>query len=167
LLIGLLVLPSLAGAQVRVFLLPDAPDCPADPRWGCDGVVTLADALHGAGHQVTLGPLEFLWDATNPTLDGFDAVVHLNGATFHTPLPRASQLALEEFVRTGGGYVGSQFNGFELYDGRQVDMPNLVLQLWPLPDNCSEFDMTWTVVPGQETHPMLDGVPASFTFFSD
>jgi hypothetical protein len=70
-------------------------------------------------------------------------------------------------VRHGGGYIGGQFNGYEQEVGQQMDMPDLVLQLWPHPDNCTDCAMTWTVVPGQEGHPVLGGVPASFTFPAD
>ena len=49
----------------------------------------------------------------------------------------------------------------------QVDMPDLILQSWPSPDNCAGCDMIWKVVPGQKAHPMLAGVPGGFTFFAD
>jgi hypothetical protein len=130
-------------------------------------VDALVQTLAEAGHEVTLGPLEPLWDATNPPLDGFDVVVHLNGGTFHTPLPMASQVALTGFVRAGGAYVGNQYNGFEAATGWLDGMADLVLQLWPHPDNCNECFMTWTTVPGQEAHPVLEAVPTSFAFFAD
>jgi len=143
----------------RVLLLADV-DIP--------GTTALADALTAAGHEVTRRPApENTWDGTDPPLTDFDVVVHLNGATFSFPLPVSAQTALVDFVRNGGGFVGSQWNGFELVQGRQTAMRDLILQLWPNPDNCGGCNMTWTVVPIQENHPVLEGVPDSFTFFAD
>jgi hypothetical protein len=111
--------------------------------------------------------VEFKWDSTNPPLTDFDAVIHLNGATFHTPLSVEAQRALVDFVYNGGNFIGGQFNGFEQANKQQIDMPDLVLQLWPHPDNCNECYMTWQVAPGQERHPVLKGAPDAFTFYAD
>lgn len=62
---------------------------------------------------------------------GFDVVIHLNGPTFYTPLPVTAQTALVEFVRNyGGGFIGGQLNRYEQVSEQQVDMSDLVLQLW-------------------------------------
>ena len=152
-------LTAYADQPRRVLILPDA---------FTDGTDALFEALKSAGYDVTLSQaVEFNWDGTNPHLTGFDAVIHLNGATSHTPLAIQTQVALVEFVRNGGNFIGSQFNGYEQADKRQIDMPDLVLQLWPHPDNCNECEMEWAVVPGQERHPVLKGVPGTFTFFAD
>ena len=120
------------------------------------GTAALITALTTAGFNVThRNPPEFTWDTTDPPLDDFACVVHLNGFTPFTPLPVASQVALNEFVRTGGGFIGSQWNGFERATNQQVNMNDLVLQLWPFPDNCGGCNMTWTVVGAQAGHPVL------------
>lgn len=92
----------------------------------------MEDALFAAGYDVTLGPLpENLWDGTNPPLSGFDVVIHRNGPTWPEPLPVSAQTALVEFVREyGGGFIGGQYNGYELVSDQQVGMSDLVLQLW-------------------------------------
>jgi hypothetical protein len=149
-------LPASGGK--RLLLLADA-DTP--------GTTALSATLTQAGYEITQVTPEYAWDGTNPALAGFQAVVHLNGKTWATPLPVSAQTALVDFVRNGGGFVGSQWNGYEQAQGQQVDMKDLVLQLWPHPDNCFECAMTWTVVSGQEGHPVLAGVPGSFTFFAD
>ena len=154
----LLFVAPISEAEVRVLLLPDLEG---------ESTAALIDALWAAGYTVEVGPIEYLWDGANPPLDGIDVVIHLNGATWRYPLPVDSQIALTEFVRAGGGYIGGQWNGFEpsFYDvGHMAD---LVLQLWPQPDNCEGCEMTWTVLPGQEDHPVLAGIPDSFTFFAD
>lgn len=154
-------LPS-TGAAVEVLLLPDSLGA---------GTRSLVKALKKAGHTVVVGPIEYTWDGTNPPVNGFDVVVHLNGEDYAAALPIAGQKALVEFVRSGGGYVAGQWNGFEAHFGLLIDMEDLVLQLWsdlwPDPGNCSKCSMTWTIFSGQEEHPVLDGVPISFTFFAD
>lgn len=132
------------------------------------GTTALVTALSSAGNEVTRRAApEYTWDGTNPPLTDFGVVVHLNGATFNQPLPLSAQTALVEFVRDGGGFIGGQWNGFERARGRQVAMSDLILQLHPQPDNCCCCNMTWTVVPGEESHPVLGGIPSPFTFFAD
>src|SRR5262249_31698427 len=132
------------------------------------GPSALAAALVGVGNSVTLRPPpEFTWDGSNPALAGFNCVVHLNGATYYAPLPVSAQTLLETFVSGGGGFVGSQWNGYERAVGQQTSMNNLALQLWPFPDNCGGCTMTWTTVSGQAGHPVLTGIPSPFSFFAD
>lgn len=135
------------------------------------GTTALMDTLSAAGFNVTPRPgPEYTWDATNPPLTGFDCVVHLNGgsSTWRTPLPVTAQMSLVDFVRNGGGFIGSQWNGYERSVGQQIDMNDLVLQLWNNPgsNNCFVCSMTWTAEAGQEGHPVLDGVPSVFGFFA-
>ena len=147
------------GSGSRVLLLVDV---------NTAGTTALVNAIVAAGYAITVRPPpEYTWDGTNPPLDDFDCVIHLNGHTFGSPLPVSAQTSLVNFVQNGGGFIGSQWNGFERATGRQTAMNDLVLQLWPRPDNCGGCNMTWTVVPGQESHPVLAGIPNSFTFFAD
>lgn len=132
------------------------------------GTDALQAALVSAGNNVTRRPApEFTFDGTNPPLAGFDAVVHLNGSTYDIPLHPSGQLALVEFVRGGGGFVASQWNGYELVAGQASRMADLILQLWPFPDDCLDCVMSWTTVAGQEGHPVLASVPSSMQFFAD
>ena len=39
----------------------------------------------------------YTWDNTNPPLDGFDCVIHLNGATPYNGFPTAGQAAMMDF----------------------------------------------------------------------
>ena len=94
----------------------------------------------------------------------------LIGSTFGNPLPVSAQTALVNFVQNGGGFIGSQWNGFERTIGQQVNMNDLVLQLWADQsgtENCGGCNVTYTVVPAQASHPVLAGVPSPFTFFAD
>jgi hypothetical protein len=129
----------------------------------------LATSLANAGLQVTVRPApEYTWDGTNPTLSGFNAVVHLNGATYDFALSPAAQSALTSFVQNGGGFVGAQWNGYE----SQLDMTDLKLQgLGGDPsgpeNNCAACNVTYQRLLAGEGHPVLEGLPASFNFKAD
>jgi hypothetical protein len=158
---SLLTVNLTASAGPKVLILSDM-----------DGPSTsaLASAIAGAGYQVALRPApEYTWDGTNPTLDGVATVIHLNGTTFENALPEAAQHALTTFVQNGGGFVGSQWNGYEHVSGAQIQMPDLVLQAYggSAEDNCAYCLVTFSTVGGQESHPVLADVPSSFTFRAD
>jgi hypothetical protein len=133
------------------------------------GTDALKAALVSAGNTVTSTTPDYAWNTTNPSLAGFQVVIHLKGATFDTPLPVVAQQALESFVRQGGGFIGGQWNGYDLYTGDQVNMPDLVLQGFG--DFTDDFgvgiNVTYTTVPRQRCHPVLAGIPSSFTFSAD
>jgi hypothetical protein len=132
-----------------------------------DGSATtaLASSLSRLGFQVTLRPApENTWDGTNPALTGFAVVIHLNGFTWSAPLRVSGQTALTSFVQNGGGFIGGAWNGYEATVS-QKSMPELVLQ--GTGRSCAQCIITYNVVQGQETHPVLTGIPATFTFHAD
>lgn len=138
-----------------------------------DGASTnaLATSVSKAGYQVTLRPApENTWNGSNPALSGFAAVVHLNGVTWSAPLPAAGQTALLSYVQNGGGYLGVQWNGYEAAVGKQAGMGNLVLQGYGntgKEQECGSCSVTYNTVAGQAGHPVLAGLPASFSFTAD
>jgi hypothetical protein len=129
----------------------------------------LATSLANAGLQVTVRPgPEYTWDGTNPSLSGFDVVVHLNGSTYEAALPADGQNALAGFVSNGGGYVGAKWNGYEY----QPQMGDLVLQGFggnPVgpEQSCGHCQITYEADAAGAGHPVLAGLPASFTFTAD
>jgi hypothetical protein len=130
----------------------------------------LYDTLQAAGFQVTVQDSEYAWDPSIVPLDGFNAVVHLDGLTYDQQMSSAGQSALTTFVQNGGGYVGGQWNGYERLS--EADMADLILQ--GMGNNsdgpaqtCSSCDMTYQTVAGQESHPVLAGLPSSFVFHAD
>ena len=129
----------------------------------------LATSLTSSGVQVTLRPApEYTWDGTNPSLTGFDVVIHLDGATYDFSLSSSAQEALTNFVQTGGGFVAAKWDGYEV----QPELANLVLQgVGGDPSgpemNCGACLVTYERLPAGEGHPVLAGLPASFTFMAD
>ena len=150
------------GSSSRVLVLSDV-----------DGNSTteLANSIANAGFLVTVRPApENSWDGTNPSLDGFDLVIHLNGNTVGPTylLSSDAQAAMVDFVRAGGGFIGSQWSGYEASIG-QGAMQDLVLMGVDGPEieNCFECNMTYTQVPEVQNHPVLAGIPSWFTFVAD
>jgi MBG domain len=158
-LVSFSVAQAISGTGPRVLVLADS-----------DLVTTsaLATSLVDAGLQVTLRPgPEHTWDGTNPSLDDFDAVVHLDGANYNYTLTDAGQNARASFVSNGGGYVGAQWNGFQ----DQPQMANLVLQSFGgdavASQMCGACDVTYQAVPTAADHPVLAGLPSTFSFTAD
>jgi hypothetical protein len=138
-----------------------------------DGASTtaLANSIADAGFLVTIRPApEYTWDATNPSPAEYDLIIHLNGNTVSDgqTLSAAAQSALVDFVRAGGGYIGSQWNSYEATLGQDV-MQDLVLAGFPgsPEENCPSCAITYSVAEGQEAHPLIAGIPSSFTFEAD
>jgi hypothetical protein len=129
----------------------------------------LAASLADSGVQVTIRPApEYTWDGTNPSLNGFDVVIHLNGATYDFPLSSDAQGALTAFVQNGGGFVGSQWNGYE----PQAGLDELTLLSTGFDPNgpehnCSGCTVTYERLPAGVGHPVLAGLPASFSIPAD
>jgi hypothetical protein len=159
---SLAVAASVMAIGPKVLILNDAEG---------PSTAALANSIAAAGFQVTARPApENTWNGSNPALTGFAAVVHLNGATWNLPLPPTAQTELTNFVRDGGGFVASQWNGYEATLG-QKGMPDLVLQTYSLTgkelecgNNC---ERTYTTVSGQQNHPVLKNIPSPLTFKTD
>ena len=138
-----------------------------------DGASTtaLANSVANAGFLVTMRPApEYTWDGTNPALDEYDVVIHLNGNTFSEgqTLSATAQSTLVDFVRGGGAYVGAQWNSYEA-TGEQAVMQDLVLAGFPgsVEENCASCPITYSIAPAQEAHALVAGLPSSFTFEAD
>lgn len=70
------------------------------------GVPALQSALEAGGHTVSLSEtIQYEFNGTNPRLDGFEVVIHLNGDTFNSDMDVAGQAALVAFVQAGGGFL--------------------------------------------------------------
>ncbi len=76
----------------------------------------LKNAIIDAGYVVTMSETsETGYDGTNPSLDSFDAVIHLNGTTFNTGMPLAGQTALVDFVLIKGNtYITNEWSAYEV-----------------------------------------------------
>ncbi len=125
------------------------------------GTLALKSALETAGLTVTLSATsETNYTGSNPSPVGFDAVIHLNGSTFTDDMPLAGQNALVSYVQSGGTFIGSEWNTYELDNGRMANMRDLIL----FDTTASGIGtITYTNVPAASGHPVLTGVPASFS----
>ena len=133
--------------------------------WDTDNANTqsLKTAIEDAGFTVTLPAVpEYQWDGTNPSPDGFDAVIHLNGTTYFEGLSLSAQNALLDFVQVQGKlFVHSEWDahGIDVMGHNPALAPIVILQRV----SGYETDITYNTVPGYETHPVLEGLPSSFS----
>jgi MBG domain-containing protein len=151
------------GKGPKVLLLADA-DGPS--------TAALAAAIAKEGYQVTSRPApENTWSGSDPAPTEFAAVIHLDGFTWASPMSAAAQTALSDYVQRGGGFIASQWDGYEATRGSQRSMPNLILMGYSTTGR--ELDcgagcrMTYTTSAGQENHPVLKGIPSPYTFQTD
>lgn len=133
--------------------------------WDTDNANTqsLKTAIEAAGFTVTLPDVpEYQWDGTNPALDEFDAVIHLNGTTYSSGLPLSAQNALLDFVQVQGKlFVHSEWDAYELdeFSTHPALEPIVILQR----NSGYQTSITYSTVSGYETHPVLEGIPSQFT----
>src|SRR5262245_26674172 len=72
---------------------------------------SLTAALAGAGNTITLrATSETGYNGTNPSPAGFDAVIHLDGTTYSTPMPAAGQIEAPEELGAGEHLLGETSN---------------------------------------------------------
>ena len=125
---------------------------------------SLKDGLIASGLNVTMSDVsETQWDNTNPSLAGFDAVVHINGTTFGTGMPLAGQNALVDFVQNNGGkYVGFEWNAYEVdASGSMATMADLTL--FVRHNSQSPATRVLEVVPSESSDPIFDGVSLPYS----
>ena len=153
-LIFLICSSSLAIAQNVLILYDNSPTN--------TNTVALKTSLQNQGFQVTISAVsESFWNNTNPSLTGFHAVIHLNGSTYATEMPIAGQTALVNFVQNEGGvYVGFEWNAYQVSQSEMLTMVDLI----PIVRSSGQTqNITYTTVPAQASHPVLSGIPASFS----
>lgn len=127
------------------------------------GASALSNALAAAGFDVTLSPTaETGYTGANPSPDGFNAVIHLNGSSYGADMPVAGQLALSNYVHNGGGYIQNEWDAYEYNEGRMQNMRDLIL--FDRLGTGGEGIVTLTNIPSQAGHPVLAGIPGSITF---
>ena len=153
-LIFLICSSSLAIAQNVLIIYDDSPTN--------TNTLALKTSLQNQGFQVTISAAsESFWNNTNPSLTGFHAVIHLNGSTYATEMPIAGQAALVNFVQNEGGvYVGFEWNAYQVSESEMLTMVDLI----PIVRSSGQTqNITYTTVPAQASHPVLSGIPASFS----
>uniref|UniRef100_UPI0026243364 glycine-rich protein n=1 Tax=uncultured Pontibacter sp. TaxID=453356 RepID=UPI0026243364 len=124
---------------------------------------SLKDALTAAGLEVTLSATsETQYNGTNPSLTDFDAVIHLNGTTYGTGMPVAGQSALVDFVLDKGKtYITNEWSAYEVDDAKtMVAMTDIVVLKRT---SAGGGQVTYSVVSAEAAHPILRGLPATFT----
>jgi hypothetical protein len=138
-----------------------------------DGAGTIATALVAAGFEVTTSSASSSDFAGRPALAGeaspFDAVLLLAGGPPRTPpadMPPEGQKALVDFVAAGHGLVISEWAAYHVAASPaprwQILKPLVLLER----ERSFTGQVTYTVEPAFASHPIWEGLPASFTFSS-
>lgn len=125
--------------------------------------VSLKNALTTAGFNVILSSVsESNWNNTNPSLNGIETVIHLNGTTYATEMPITGQTALKDFVENNNGlYIGFEWNAYEVDTLNK--MQNMVdLVLFKRSSSGDDSPRTLVVVPAQSNHPIMAGITTPF-----
>ncbi len=133
--------------------------------WDDNGIGTLAlqNALLNSGFEVVLSEQsESAYDGSNPPLDNFNVVIHLNGTSHGRDMPLSGQQALVDYVGFGGGYIHSAWNAYEYYYGGMQLMRDLIL-FDRITGEC-DLDRVYRTLPEQLEHPILANVPELFSF---
>ncbi|MBS1150284.1 MAG: hlyA 2 [Myxococcaceae bacterium] len=150
-----------------LFLTLASPSLAAAPRvlliWDVKSQQTeaLARSLKDGGSVVVFSDTdEIHYDGKNPSPADFDVVVHLNGTTHHAEMTLVGQQALTRFVREGGGYLGHEWNAYELSCGRMQTMRPLILF-----DRTSGYMVPIVLKKAEQagSHPVVWEVPQVFT----
>ena len=125
----------------------------------------LIAALSKAGHKVTESDTdEGGYDGSNPSLKGYDTVIHLNGPTYATDMPEKGQLALVSFVEGGGGYINTAWTAWaESNLTHYQSMTDLVLFEHASGDVCNT-PVTYTPVKSKLKHELVSGLEKGFSF---
>jgi len=128
--------------------------------------LSLKNAIQAAGYVVTMPAFpEYQWDGTNPSLEGYAAVIHLNGTTYNNHLPLPAQNALLDFVlNKGKAFIHTE------WDANNVDWNTSQIAMEPIiiikRVSATLTFMNYTKVAAQAAHPVLYGLPDSFTFLA-
>lgn len=116
--------------------------------------------LTNAGYTVTTVSDDANYDGTNPSPDGFSAVILTDGVSYDGDMPVSGQDALVNYVNNGGGLLFTEWIAYEYSSGRYTNFGSLI----SIPrTNGTEGPDTYTVI---QSHPITDGLPSSFSFSS-
>lgn len=130
--------------------------------------ISLKDALIDASFNVTISDVNGPnWDNTNPSIVGFDAVIHMNGDTWTQDMPEDGQNALANFVQNEGGYyIGTEWSSWAYYNNNTLQfMEELFLFADASLGNYGNLG-TYIINNEEIDHPVLIGIP-NFTLDTD
>ncbi|HPO15372.1 MAG TPA: immunoglobulin domain-containing protein [Candidatus Hydrogenedentes bacterium] len=132
----------------------------------------LVSAMESAGLVVSYSyQTQGKYNGANPAPEAFDAVVHLNGGgQYSYIISNIGASRLVDYVKNRNGtYVGSENNAAQL--AIPIQFGGLSQTMWEVTPidrtrGWGTMDITISIIPGQESHPVLRNIPASFTFSS-
>jgi len=163
--------PHYAHAIEVLLLWDDSPNDVSTPPFPPplsslnDQTEGFVNALLAAGLDVTLSDTtQYDYNGDNPSPNGFDVIVHLNGniVVGESDNPIGDAVAVENFIKSGGGYVGSENNGRQIND---IPAASVLTNFTPVEYVSSQA----TPPPGPldinfpAPHPIFTGLTSPFT----
>lgn len=171
---GIVLVLQASAQQVLLIWDDDASqvsNTPPAPEDLNENTQSLIAALENAGMSVTLTEqTQSAYNGRTPAPDGFDAVIHLNGNTVSAldVMSANSVVTLQIYVRNNGGAMITSENSesqisipFVGLSKTMEQVMTLDREVGPPPDY---GEITLTAVPENAGHPVLNGLPATFTF---
>ncbi|MCF4100074.1 HYR domain-containing protein [Gillisia sp. M10.2A] len=125
--------------------------------------INLKDALTNAGLDVTMSETsETAYDGTNPALQNFDAVIHLNGTTYSQGMPIEGQNALVDFVlNQGNTYITEEWSAYEVDSQNTMTTMSEIVILKRTGGDSQSY--TYEIIPTESGHPILKDIPNTIT----
>jgi hypothetical protein len=123
--------------------------------------VAIRDELVAAGIDITDASPFSSWDGASPDVNDFDVVVYLQGNDYDLTLGPAADAALSAWMLAGGAVVRSEWIAWQI-GPNVLDQTNFD-QYLPVqsPDSSYYYSAAFTVT--NDTHPLTEGMPASWT----
>jgi len=86
----------------------------------------LDTAFRNAGFTTTIVNDDALYDGTNPSPQGYGAIVLTDGTNYGSDMPVAGQNAIVTFVQNGGGLINTEWIGYEIQSGRYTILRSII-----------------------------------------
>jgi hypothetical protein len=130
----------------RVFLLGDT-----------DAEDQVTEALEAAGHEVTFAGHYAEWDGMNPSPEGHDVILFLEGRSYGQPLLPAASGAILDYVRRGGGLIRTEWGAWSAPYKEEPEPVDDLLPVAALPGGDYDYASRWKAEKSR--HPLTFGLP--------
>ena len=116
--------------------------------------------LEAEGAEVVISPQFDPQFNDAAALGQVEMVIHFNGTSYNQNMPAAGQQAIAQFVTSGGRFMYAAWNSWEKKQGRYEMWSDLILTT---NRTTTTSNVAARVVEAQKTHPLLIGLPMSFS----
>ena len=94
------------------------------------------------------------YNGTNPKPSQYTTIIMLDGTTYSQDLNMGAQIALTNFVESGGKFITAEWDAYQVDRGRLTSMTDLVLLKRLSAKTSTE---TYVIDPAYAAHPIFNG----------